>query len=86
MQGTVLFVAICHCLTCPADPSLFKCFSSSFKFFEVVMYLYLLILLVSFTLSQLLAKLLRNSSGCVNKDQAVWFGLAQGVFCFKQEL
>ena len=33
---------------------LFKCFSSSF---EVVMYLYLLILLVSFTLSQFLAKL-----------------------------
>ena len=41
----------------PRPPAPFKCFSSSFKFFEVVMYLYLLILLVSFTLNQLLAKL-----------------------------
>ena len=41
----------------PRPPALFKCFSSSVTFFEVVMYLYLLILLVSFTLSQLLAKL-----------------------------
>ena len=37
---------------------------------------HLLILLVSFTLSQLLAKLQRSSSGCVNKGQVVWFGLA----------
>ena len=57
-----LFVATCHCLTCPTLP-LLSVFQVHLSFCEVVNVFVSSIFMVSFSLSQFLAKLYHNSSG-----------------------